>query len=371
VKDFAPQDSGIGRKEARRLDLFAQYALSSAAQAAERSGLESLLATTGNQGRRRIGVVIGTGMGGLFSIERQCDIYLRRGPSAVSATLVPGAVPDVAAGQISLRYGLKGPSFAVTTACSSGNDAIAYAARLIADGVADVMFAGGADATVTPLSLATFGNLGALSVWNEEPERAARPFDQRRSGFVMGEGAGILVLESLQHAESRGAQVLALLRGYWQTSDAHHPTAPDPSGEGAAQAMRGALEMAGLDPQNIDYINAHGTGTVYNDVMEARAIKQVFGEDYASVVAVSSTKSMTGHLIGAAGGVEAIVAVQSIRENLVPPTINLERPDPECDLGHVVNRAERRTVRSAMTNSFGFGGHNATLVFSKAEIGEG
>lgn len=363
VKGFDPRQHGIGVKEARRLDLFALYALAAARQAVVDAGLGA--DGEGFQGlaAERCGVVIGTGMGGLGSIEQQCEVFQQSGPARVSPALVPAAVPDVAANEVALCYGLRGPSTAVTTACSSGNDALIFAARCIRDGSVDVMIAGAAEATVTPLSIATFGNLRALARGAGDPATVCRPFDRGRSGFVMGEGAGVLVVESMEHARRRGARILAILAGYGQTSDAHHRTAPDPEGSGAARAIRDAMTMAAVAPDEVDYVNAHGTSTLANDVMETIAIKRALGDADAHRVAISSTKSMTGHLIGAAGGVEAIATILAIRSGVVPPTLNLDHPDPECDLDYVPRVARRRQVKVALSNTFGFGGHNATLLF--------
>jgi 3-oxoacyl-[acyl-carrier-protein] synthase II len=272
-------------------------------------------------------------------------------------------VPDVASNEVALMYGLQGPSCAVSTACSSGNDAIIYAARCLREGIADIMVAGGAEATITPISLATFGNLKAVSRRNGEPDKICRPFDRDRSGFVMGEGAGILILESLEHAQKRGAKIYALLAGYGQTCDSYHRTAPDPTGGGAARSIEGAMKMSGLYPEDIDYINAHGTSTVSNDPMETRAIKLALGEVNAKRVPISSTKSMTGHLVGAAGAIEAIATIQAIRTGVIPPTINLDDPDPECDLDYVAHQAREAKVKVGLSNTFGFGGHNATVAF--------
>jgi 3-oxoacyl-[acyl-carrier-protein] synthase II len=363
VKDFVPQEFGIDDKNARRLDLFAQYGLAAAAQAMADAGLAE-------GGRPRAGafdpemtaVILGTGVGGLRGIEVQVDNMMRRGPGRVSPTLVPSAVADVAANEIAMLYGIKGPVCAVTTACSSGNDALAFACRLIKDGTADVVVSGGTEAALTPLSIATFGNLKALSRCDADPKTVCRPFDRGRSGFVMGEGAGVLILEELEHAKRRGARVHAILAGYGQTCDSYHKTAPDPTAAQASRAIVLALRMAGIPAEEIDYVNAHGTSTISNDPMETMAIKKSLGE-HAYKTAVSSTKSMTGHLIGAAGAVEAIVTIQSIRTGVIPPTLNLDDPDPECDLDYVPHQARRRSVRVALNNTFGFGGHNAAVVF--------
>jgi len=363
TEGFVAEEYGISVKDAKRFDLFVQYGVAAAHQAMVQSGLAANGQVTGAFDPDMTGVVIGTGIGGLGSIERQSLLILEKGPHRVSPTLVPSSVPDVASNEIALAYGLRGPSCAVCTACASGNDALIYAARCIREGVADVMVAGGSEAAITPIALATFGNLKVLSRRNGTPETICRPFDKDRSGFVMGEGAGVFVLESLEHARARGADVMAILAGYGQTCDSYHRTAPDPTGTGAARAIRRALKVAGLSPGDVDYINAHGTSTLSNDPIETRAIKTALGEDRAKEVPVSSTKSMTGHLIGAAGGIESIAAVQAIRNGVIPPTINLDDPDPECDLDYVPNTARERKVNVVLSNSFGFGGHNSAVVF--------
>lgn len=364
VKGFEPTEHDISDREARRLDRFVQFGLAAAGQALGQSGLlDGNGKVGGGIASERCGVVVGTGMGGLASIEREALRYQQRGPRAVAATLVPAAVPDVAASTIALKCGAHGPSYAVTTACSSGTDALISAAHLLGSGSCDVVVAGGAEATVTPLAIATFANLKALSRDGGPPEAVCRPFDRRRNGFVMGEGAGILVLERLEFARRRGAEIIALLIGFGQSTDAHHPTAPNPDAAMVAGAMRMALDLAGIMPSAVDYINAHGTGTAQNDAMETRALKVVFGPG-ATEVPISSTKSMTGHLIGATGGVEAVVAVQSIRTGRIPPTINLVDPDPECDLDYVPLRARERRVEVAMSNTFGFGGHNSSVLLA-------
>jgi 3-oxoacyl-[acyl-carrier-protein] synthase II len=362
VKGFEAQEYGINPKDIRRLDPFAQYGLAAAIQAVAQSGLIDRATQNGDFDPDMTGVVIGTGIGGLRSIEEQVDVLRTRGPRRVSPTLVPSAVPDVAGNEIALKYGLRGPSFAVSTACSSGNDAIIFAARCIREGVADVMIAGGSEATVTPIAIATFGNLKALSRSEGDPEKACRPFDLERSGFVIGEGAGVLVLESIEHAKRRGAEILSLIAGYGQTCDSYHRTAPDPTGGGAARAIQQAFKVARLNPERVDYINAHGTSTISNDPMETRAIKTALG-DAARKTTVSSTKSMTGHLIGAAGAVEGIVVTQAIRTGVIPPTINLDNADPDCDLDYAPHTAREKRVRVALSNSFGFGGHNAAVIF--------
>lgn len=365
VRGFAAQEYGISPKEARRLDRYALYGLAAGTQALTDSGLIEGGVQRGDFDPEMTGVIIGTGIGGLESIEVQTDVLLRKGPRRVSATLVPSAVPDVAGNEIALTYGLQGPSCAVSTACSSGNDALIYAARCIREGSADVMVAGGAEATVTKISLATFGNLRALSRAKGDPQTICRPFDKDRSGFVMGEGAGVLVLESLEHARRRGARIYAIFSGYGQTCDSYHRTAPDPTGKGAIRSIVNAIRMAGKNPDDVDYINAHGTSTISNDPMETQAIKGALGEVAARKAAISSTKSMTGHLVGATGAIEAIAVIQAIQHGIVPPTINLDDPDPACDLDYVPRTAREMDVRFALSNTFGFGGHNATVAFER------
>lgn len=360
VKDFDPARCGLEAKEVRRLDRFAQFALVAAEEAFHQAGLHRL-----DFDPERAGVIIGTGIGGICSIEDQMDVLRRKGPSRVSPLLVPSGTPDVASNEIALLHGLKGPSFAVSTACSSGNDAVIAAARMILDGTVDLAIAGGAEAPIGGLALSSFANLRALSRSNASPETVCRPFDKGRTGFVLAEGAGVLVLESLEHARRRGARVLALLAGFGQSTDAYHKTAPDPTGSGAARAMRSALRLAGVTPEEVGYINAHGTSTPHNDPMETLAIKAALGE-HARRIPISSTKSMTGHMIAAAGAVEAVVTIQTILSGKIPPTINYEEPDPECDLNYVPNRALEQRVDVAISNSFGFGGHNASLLFRAA-----
>lgn len=360
IKGFEPSRYAIDAKDARRLDLFVQYALAASQEAVEHSGL-----LRSDFDPERVGVMVGTGIGGITSIEGSMDILRKKGPSRVSPLLVPSGTPDVASNEVSLRYGFKGPSFAISTACSSGNDAIIQAARTIADGTVDVALAGGAEAPIGGLSLSSFANLRALSRSQDAPERVCCPFDKNRSGFVLAEGAGVLILESLEHARRRGARILALLAGYGQSTDAYHKTAPDPTGSGAARAIRHSMRMAQVTPEEVGYINAHGTSTLQNDPMETLAIKSALGE-HARRVPVSSTKSMTGHMIAAAGAVEAIIAVQAILYGKIPPTINYNTPDPECDLYCVPNEAIERPVDVAISNSFGFGGHNASLLLRAA-----
>ena len=361
VRNFDPTHFGIDPKEARRLDRYVQFAVAAAAEAISQSAV-----LEGNLDLERTGVVVGTGIGGIRSIETQMDILRKKGPHRVSPLLVPSGTPDVPSNEISLLYGFKGPSGAVSTACSSGNDAIIAAARVIRDGAADVMITGGAEAPISELSLATFANLKALSRAGGDPAKVCRPFDRDRSGFVLAEGAGVLVLESIEHARRRGARILALLAGFGQTTDAYHKTAPDPSGAGAARAIRQAMKAARVSPEEVSYINAHGTSTIQNDPMETLAIKAALG-DHARRVPISSTKSSTGHLIAGAGAVEAIASVQAILTGKIPPTINYENPDPACDLHYVPNRAIESTVDVVLSNSFGFGGHNSSLALSSVE----
>jgi 3-oxoacyl-[acyl-carrier-protein] synthase II len=310
--------------------------------------------------------VIGTGIGGINTLFEQTKVFLDRGPSRVSPFLVPMMLPDTAAGMVAIEYGVRGINMAVVTACASGTNALGEAASAIQRGQADVVLTGGSEAAIIPIAMAGLGVMNALSTRNEAPHQASRPFDLNRDGFVMGEGAAILVLESLEHAQARGARILAEFKGYGSTNDAFHISAPAENGAGAALCMRMALDDAGMDPASIDYINAHGTSTVLNDKSETAAIKTVFGENAYSLP-VSSTKSMTGHLLGAAGALEAVIAVKVIQENILPPTINYETPDPECDLDYVPNKARPYRVTNVMSNSFGFGGHNATIILSRPQ----
>jgi 3-oxoacyl-[acyl-carrier-protein] synthase II len=309
-------------------------------------------------------VVIGSGIGGLNTIEEFHNTLLTRGPRKISPFYMPRLLVNMAPGHVSMTYGLKGPNACVVTACASGNSSLASAARMIMLGEATAMLAGGAEAGITPMGVSGFNGLKALSTRNDEPQRASRPFDLERDGFVMGEGAGVLVLEEMDHALARGARIYAELAGYGETADAYHVTAPAPGGEGAARCMSAALATAGLGPGDIDYVNAHGTSTKSNDLAETQAIRSVFG-DKADDVAISSTKSMTGHLLGAASGIEAVVSVLAIDRNVVPPTINLENPDPECDLDYVPNHSREMDVKAVLTNSFGFGGVNGCVIFTE------
>lgn len=360
INDFDPEKY-MERKEAKRMDRFVQLSVAASRMAIEHSGL-----VIGPDNAERIGVLIGSGIGGSGTWEDQHRTLLEKGPRRVSPFFVPMLISDMAAGMVSIIFGAKGPNLAIVTACATGTHAIGEATKIISRGDADVMIAGGAEAAITPMSVAGFCAARAFSTRNDDPEHASRPFDKNRDGFVMGEGAGTLVLESLEHAIARGATIYGEIAGFGMSGDAHHITEPAPSGEGAARSIAAAIADAGLKPADIDYINAHGTSTLYNDKYETAAIKTVFGED-AYKVAISSTKSMTGHLLGAGGAVEAIVCLCSIRDGMVHPTINLETPDPDCDLDYVPNKARKLDVRATMSNSFGFGGHNATLVIKKYE----
>ncbi len=358
VKNFQPE-KWLEPKEARRLSRFLQFAVAVSDMAIQDAQLDLQACD-----RERVGVLIGSGIGGLDILCEQHERMLSGGPGRVSPFLVPYMIPDMASGFVSIRHNLKGPNSCVVTACSTGANAIGDAAQIIARGEADVMLAGGVEAPITPLGLAGFASARALSTRNEEPERASRPFDKNRDGFVMSEGGGILVLESLEHAKARHARILAEVIGYAQTADAYHITQPDPEADGASRVMSLALRYAGIQPNEVDYINAHGTSTPYNDRLETLAIKKVFG-DHAYALAISSTKSMIGHTLGAAGALESIVCIKAIQEGIVPPTINYEEPDPECDLDYVPNKARQQRVTVALNNSFGFGGHNVTLVFKR------
>jgi len=362
VKGFDPE-AWFGRKEARRMDRYVQFALAAAQQALQDARLDPA-----HVDRERVGVILGTGIGGIGALVQGVETLMTRGPDRISPFMVPMMLADTAPGLIAIAYGFRGPNMAVVTACASGTNAIGEAMHLIRRGDADVVIAGGAEAAILPVAVAAFNVMGAISTRNEEPERASRPFDRTRDGFVMGEGAGILILERLEHARARGARIYAEVVGYGTSADAYHITAPLENGEGAALAMRRALADAGLSPRDIDYINAHGTSTPLNDKSETQAIKAVFGEA-AYDVPISSTKSMIGHLLGAAGAVGAIVCIRAITDGVIPPTINYEHPDPECDLDYVPNVARRRPVRTAMSNSFGFGGHNACVIFRRYEDG--
>jgi 3-oxoacyl-[acyl-carrier-protein] synthase II len=358
VEGFAPEDF-LDRKQLKKTDRFVQFAVGASGLALEDSGVEVTPALA-----ERFGVVIGSGIGGLSTIEEFHNTLLARGPRKISPFYMPRLLVNMAPGHVSMTFGLKGPNACVVTACASGNNSLASAARMIMLGEATAMLAGGAEAGITPMGVSGFNGLKALSTRNDEPRRASRPFDLERDGFVMGEGAGVLVLEEMDHALARGARIYAELAGYGETADAYHVTAPAPGGEGAARCMSAALATAGLGPGDIDYVNAHGTSTKSNDLAETQAIRSVFG-DKADDVAISSTKSMTGHLLGAASGIEAVASVLAIDRNVVPPTINLENPDPECDLDYVPNHSREMDVKAVLTNSFGFGGVNGCLVFTE------
>ncbi|PAE25166.1 beta-ketoacyl-ACP synthase II [Bacillus sp. 7894-2] len=359
VKDFNPEDF-FDKKDARKMDRFTHYAVASSMMAVRDANLQIT-----DENAHRIGVWIGSGIGGMETFENQYEIFMKRGYRRVSPFFVPMMIPDMATGQVSIYLGAKGFNSCTVTACATGTNSIGDAFKVIQRGDADAMISGGAEAPITKMSVAGFCANTALST-NPDPKTASRPFDQNRDGFVIGEGAGIVVLEELEHALARGAKIYAEIVGYGATGDAYHITAPAPGGEGGARAMKMAIEDGGLKPDNIDYINAHGTSTDYNDKFETLAIKEVFG-DHAYKLAVSSTKSMTGHLLGAAGGIEAIFTVLAMKEGILPPTINLENPDPECDLDYVPNKAREKEITAAMSNSLGFGGHNATIVFKRYE----
>lgn len=359
LKDFKIEDY-MDKKEARKMDRFTQYAVVSAKMAVEDAGLD-----INESNADRIGVWVGSGIGGLETLEQQFETFLTKGPRRVSPFFVPMMIPDMATGQISISLGAKGVNSCTVTACATGTNSIGDAFKVIQRGDADVMISGGTEAPLTRMSFAGFSANKALST-NPDPKTASRPFDKNRDGFVMGEGAGIVVLEELEHALNRGATIYAEVVGYGSTGDAYHITAPAPNGEGGVRAMKEAIKDAGLSPVDIDYINAHGTSTPYNDKFETIAIKEVFGE-HAYKLAVSSTKSMTGHLLGVAGGIEAIFSVLAIKEGIIPPTINIETPDEDCDLDYVPDQARRQDVNVVLSNSLGFGGHNATLIFKKYE----
>ena len=358
VKGFDPTIL-IGKKESRRLDRFSQFAVASSIQALEDANIDME-----NEDQSRVGVMIGSGVGGIITLSEQYSVLEKRGPTRVSPFLISMMLGYMASGQVSMNIGAKGPNFSVVSACATGADSIGVAAEMIKDERIDVAIAGGTEAAICPIAVAGFNSCMALSKRNDNPKGASRPFDSMRDGFVLGEGAGVLVLESLEHASKRNATIIAELIGYGTTSDAHHVTQPHPEGEGAAEAMKIALKRSKTQPEQVMYINAHGTSTPLNDKFETIAIKKVFGE-YSKKLLISSTKSMTGHLLGAAGGIEAAFTVMAINESVVPPTINLENPDPDCDLNYVPNLSKRGNVEIAMSNSLGFGGHNASLLFKK------
>lgn len=358
VKNFNIEDY-VPLKDARKMDPFTQFGIAAADEAILDSGLK-IDATNAN----RIGVAVGAGIGGIQTIANNEDRLLAGGPRKVSPFFVPAGIINMVAGQISIRHNLKGPNISVVTACTTGTHNIGLAGRMITYGDADVMVCGGAEMTLTPLCLAGFSAVRSLSKRNDEPEKASRPFDRDRDGFVMGEGAGILVLEEYEHAKARGAKIYAELAGFGMSGDAYHITAPDEDADGATRAMEAAINDAGIDPQKIDYINAHGTSTYLNDLNETKAIKRIF-KNHAYDLAVSSTKSMTGHLLGAAGSVEAIISIMAIQDQIAPPTINLDNPDEGCDLNYVAHKAQERTIDYVLSNSLGFGGTNGSLIFKR------
>lgn len=358
VKGFDPE-AYIEPKEVKKLDLFTQYAIAASIQAVDSSGLNPEALDLA-----RVGVLIGSGIGGIQTIEEQKEVLMEKGPRRISPFLIPKLIINMASGMVSMRYGFRGPNTSVVTACATGNHAIGDAMRLIQRNDAEVMVAGGTEAAITPLGYGGFANMKALSTRNDSPEEASRPFDLDRDGFVMGEGAGIVVLEELEHAKKRGAQILGEIVGYGMTADAYHMTMPEPEGRGASEAIRLSLADAQLQPEEIGYVNAHGTSTPYNDKFETQAIKNVFG-DHAKKLAISSTKSMTGHLLGASGAIEFVAVTKALQEGVLPPTINYSTPDPDCDLDYIPNEAREQSVNAAISNSFGFGGHNAVLTVKK------
>ncbi|MBI3377957.1 MAG: beta-ketoacyl-ACP synthase II [Nitrospirae bacterium] len=358
VEGFNPEDY-IEPKEIKKMDRFIHLAIAASDMAVKDSGLKIT-----DSNAESVGVIIGSGMGGLPAIEHYHSVLLEKGPRRITPFFIPMLIINLAGGHVSMKYGAKGPISAVATACATGSHSIGDAFKIIQRGDADAMIAGGAESVITPMGIGGFNAMKALSIQNDEPEKASRPFDADRDGFVMGEGVGIMVLESLEHSRSRGARIYAEIAGYGMTADAYHMTSPAPEGEGAARCMAIALKDGGVAASEVDYINAHGTSTKYGDELESIAIKTVF-KGHAYKLAVSSTKSMTGHLLGAAGGVEAVVCVLCMRDNIVPPTINLDNPDPQCDLDYVPHKARKMDVNCVMSNSFGFGGTNACLVFKR------
>lgn len=358
VLDFDPA-LYLSAKELRRTDRFVQFAIGASKMCINDSkiNLEKV-------DKNRFGVLIGSGIGGLHTIEREAFQYIEKGPSRITPLLIPMLIVNMATGQVSILFGLKGPSSAVATACATGNHAIGDAFKIIQRGDADIMMCGGTEGAITPLGFGGFCALKALTTRNDAPEKACRPFDKERDGFIMGEGAGIVLLEELEHAKGRKAHIYAEMIGYGMSGDGYHMTAPDPTGDGAVRCMQACLKDANIKPEDVDYINAHGTSTELNDKIETLAIKKVFGK-HAYKIAISSTKSMTGHLLGAAGGVEFIASSLAIKEEIIPPTINQEVPDPECDLDYVPNKARKQKINIAISNAFGFGGHNATLALKR------
>lgn len=360
VKGFNPEDY-MEKKEVRRLDRFTQFAIAASQMAINDANL-----TIDETNAERVGVYIGSGIGGLKTIEDQHSVLLEKGPKRISPFFIPMLISNMASGQVSIYTGAKGPNSAPVSACATGTHAIGDAYLMIERGDADVMIAGGSEATITPLAVGGFASMRALSTKNDDPTKASRPFDKDRDGFIIGEGAGILILESLEHAKKRGAHIYAEVTGYGATGDAYHLTAPAPGGEGAARAMKIAMNRGGVKPEEVDYINAHGTSTELNDKFETMAIKKAFGE-HAYKLAVSSTKSMTGHLLGAAGAVEGIIIALALKNGVIPPTINYETKDEDCDLDYVPNKLREKNIQVALSNSLGFGGHNATIMMRKFE----
>jgi 3-oxoacyl-[acyl-carrier-protein] synthase II len=359
VRNFQAKDVFNNPKDVRRTDRYTHLAMAAAKMAMRDGGVDME-----KLNRHRFGAIISSGIGGLKTLEDQHSTLLNKGPSRVSAFTIPMLISNMASGLISMEFGLQGPNFCIVTACATSNNAIGESWRIIKFGDADIFLAGGAEASIIPIGLAGFSAMKALSTRNDEPERASRPFDRDRDGFVMGEGAGVVVVEELEHAKARSARIYCELTGYGLSADAHHMTAPPPDGEGAVRAMRMALAHAKTTPEQIDYVNAHATSTGLGDICETRAIKTVFGEQ-ASKVSISATKSMTGHLLGGAGAIETAACALAIRDSVIPPTINLENPDPECDLDYTANVARQKKIHVALNNSFGFGGHNATLVIAE------
>ena len=360
VKDFDPSEY-IDKKEARRMDRFVKFAVCAAKMALADAGID-----IEKEDATRVGTFIGSGIGGISTFEEQYKVLLEKGPGRISPFFIPMMISNMAVGQVAIATGAKGPNLTTVSACASGSDAVGQAFYSVSRGDADVIITGGAEATISPTALAGFCSMKALSTKNDTPEKASTPFSADRDGFVMGEGAGIMIVEELEHAKARGAHIIAELIGYGSTNDAHHITAPAPGGEGGARCMTAAIKCAGIKPEDVDYINDHGTSTHYNDLFETQAIKTAFG-DHAYKLAVSSTKSMTGHLLGAAGGVEAIITALALEEGFIPPTINLDNPDPECDLDYVPNVGRKADIKYAISNSLGFGGHNACVALKKYE----
>jgi len=360
VKDFRSQDF-MDKQQIRRFDIFIHYAVASARMAMEDSGLK-----INDKNAHRVGCVTGSGLGGLGMLEHFHSVLMEKGPKRISPFFIPGIIANMAPGQIAIEFSAKGPNLSIETACAASTHAVGEAFRLIRDGISDAMITGGAEAVITPLAVGGFCSMRALSTRNDAPEKASRPFDLDRDGFIIGEGSGILILEELDSALERGANIYGEVIGYGLSGDAYHVSAPEPEGEGAIQCMKGALDFAGLIPEDIDYINANGTSTKLNDLSENKAIKAVFG-DHAYKLSISSTKSVTGHLLGGAGGVESIFTLLTIKNGIIPPTMNYETPDPDCDLDYVPNTARKGKVRTAMSNSFGFGGTNASLIFRAYE----